>query len=171
MAANTAVLTVRPGVRSRAIGRAKVFAAKRGREPPVRAKRSATATAKSFTAKIRLRPPAVTGGDLGPMSGGGRDARTHPGLPNGGPMRKLAAYRELAKFNRRIAEGRNRVAVQRALVVDRDRRGCGDSEGLLRVFERSLQAKMQYRAMLMKELDGMVQLPLTRSTARSPRRR
>jgi hypothetical protein len=85
-------------------------------------------------------------------------------------MKKHATYRELAKFNRRIAEGRDRVAVQRARVVDRDRRGCGDPEGLLRVFERSLQVKMQYRAMLMKELDGMVQLPLIRS-ARSPRRR
>jgi hypothetical protein len=105
------------------------------------------------------------------MSGAGLNARTHPGLPNGGPMKKHAAYRELAKFNRRIAEGRDRVAVQRARVVDRDRRRSGDPEGLLRVFERSLQVKMQYRAMLMKELDGMVQLPLTRSAARSPRRR
>jgi len=105
------------------------------------------------------------------MSWAGVDARTHTRLPDGGHMQKHAAYRELAKFNRRIAEGRDRVAVQRARVVDRDRRRCGDPEGLLRVFERSLQVKMQYRAMLMKELDGMVQLPLTKSPARSPRRR
>lgn len=89
-------------------------------------------------------------------------------MPEGRPMQKRAAYRELAKFNRRIAEGRDRVALQRARVVD-DRRSCGDPEGLLRVFERSLQAKIQYRVMLMKELDGMVQLPLTRRAARSRR--
>ena len=89
-------------------------------------------------------------------------------MPKSRPMQKRAAYRELAKFNRRIAEGRDRVALQRARVAD-DRRGCGDPEGLLRVFERSLQAKIQYRLMLMKELDGMVQLPLTKSAARSRR--
>jgi hypothetical protein len=103
------------------------------------------------------------------MSWAGVDARTHTRLPDGGHMQKHAAYRELAKFNRRIAEGRDRVAVQRARVADKDRRGCGAPE-LLRVFERSLQAKIQYRAMLMKELDGMVQLPLTRSAAHPPRR-
>jgi hypothetical protein len=85
-------------------------------------------------------------------------------------MQKHAAYRELAKFNRRIAEGRDRVAVQRARLVDADARGGGDPEGLLSVFERSLQAKIQYRALLMKELDGIMQPPLTRSTARSARR-
>jgi len=85
-------------------------------------------------------------------------------------LQKLAAYRELAKLNRRIAEGRDRVALLRARVVERSRPSCGDPEGLLRVFERSLQANIQYRAMLMKELDGMVQLPLTRSAARWPRR-
>jgi len=70
-------------------------------------------------------------------------------------MRKHATYRELAKFNRRIVEGRDRVAVQRARVVERQHRpGCGDPEGLLRVFERSLQVKIQYRAMLIKELMG-----------------
>jgi len=85
-------------------------------------------------------------------------------------MQKNAAYRELAKFNRRIAEGRDRVAVQRAHLVDADGRGGADPEGLLSVFERSLQAKIQYRALLMKELDGVVQLPLTKSAARSARR-
>jgi len=85
-------------------------------------------------------------------------------------MQRHAAYRELAKLNRRIAEGRDRVALQQARVVDRSRRSCGDPEGLLRVFERSLQANIQYRAMLMKELDGMVPLPLTRNVARWPRR-
>lgn len=35
-------------------------------------------------------------------------------MPEGRPMQKRAAYRELAKFNRRIAEGRDRVALQRA---------------------------------------------------------
>jgi hypothetical protein len=85
-------------------------------------------------------------------------------------MQKHAAYRELAKFNRRIAEGRDRVAVQRARLVDADGRGGGDPEGLLSVFERSLQARIQYRALLMKELDGIVQLPLTRNAVRSARR-
>src|SRR5690349_16335856 len=98
------------------------------------------------------------------MLGGKLDFRT--GSP---AMQKHAAYRELAKFNRRIAEGRDRVTVQRARIVDADARG-GDPEGLLSVFERSLQAKIQYRALLMQELDGMVQLPLTRNTARSARR-
>ncbi|HJZ31540.1 MAG TPA: hypothetical protein VKF35_10565 [Hyphomicrobiaceae bacterium] len=70
-------------------------------------------------------------------------------------MRKHPTYRLLAKFNRRIVEGRARVAVQRAQVVERrNRPGCGDPEGLLRVLERSLQAKIQYRAMLIKELVG-----------------
>jgi hypothetical protein len=85
-------------------------------------------------------------------------------------MQKHATYRELAKFNRRIAEGRDRVALQRARVVESSERGCGDPEGLLSVFERSLQAKMEYRAMLMKELDGVVQLRLTRRAAGWPRR-
>jgi hypothetical protein len=38
------------------------------------------------------------------------------------------------------------------------------------VLERSLQAKIQYRAMLMKELDGEVQFRLTRRAAGWPRR-
>lgn len=98
------------------------------------------------------------------MLGGKLDFRT------GVPMQKHATYRELAKFNRRIAEGRDRVAVQRARLVDADGRGCGDPEGLLSVLERSLAAKIQYRALLMRELDGMAQLPLTRSAARLARR-
>jgi hypothetical protein len=99
------------------------------------------------------------------MLGGNLDFRTRSPA-----VQKHAAYRELAKFNRRIAEGRDRVTVQRARIVDADARGGGDPEGLLSVFERSLQAKIQYRALLMQELDGMVQLPLTRNTARSARR-
>src|SRR5689334_14898958 len=99
------------------------------------------------------------------MLGGKLDFRTRSPA-----VQKQAAYRELAKFNRRIAEGRDRVTVQRARIVDADARGGGDPEGLLSVFERSLQAKIQYRALLMQELDGMVQLPLTRNTARSARR-
>ena len=86
-------------------------------------------------------------------------------------MQKHAAYRELAKFNRRIAEGRDRVALQRARVVERSEHGCGDPEGLLSVFERSLQAKVEYRAMLMKELDGVVQFRSTRRATGWPRRR
>jgi hypothetical protein len=83
-------------------------------------------------------------------------------------MQKHSAYRELAKFNRRVAEARHRVAVQRARMLESGRRGGGNPEGLLRVFERSLQTKIQYRAMLIQELDGMVQLPLTTSAARWP---
>src|SRR6185295_2704289 len=93
-----------------------------------------------------------------------------PDCRTGGHMQKHATYRELAKFNRRIAEGRDRVAVQRARLVDADGHGCGDPAGLLSVLERSLAAKIQYRALLMRELDGMVQLPLTRSAARLARR-
>ena len=52
-------------------------------------------------------------------------------------MQKRAAYRELAKFNRRIAEGRDRVALQRVRVAD-DRRGCGDPEGLLGQLDSAL---------------------------------
>jgi hypothetical protein len=85
-------------------------------------------------------------------------------------MQKHAAYRELAKFNRRIAEGRDRVALQRSRVVESSERGCGDPAGLLSVLERSLRAKIQYRAMLMKELDGEVQFRLTRRAAGWPRR-
>ena len=85
-------------------------------------------------------------------------------------MQKRATYRQLAKFNRRIAEGRDRVAVERARVVERSRHDGADPEGLLSVFERSLQAKIQYRAMLMRELEGMVQLPLTRRPVRWHRR-
>jgi hypothetical protein len=56
---DTAVLTVRPGTRWRPIRRARGFSlGQRGREPTVRAKSSATAIVKSFTAKIRLQPPA-----------------------------------------------------------------------------------------------------------------
>lgn len=91
-------------------------------------------------------------------------------LPGGVPMQKRATYRQLAKFNRRIAEGRDRVALERARVVERSRRDGGDPEGLLSVLERSLQAKIQYRAMLMRELEGMVQLPLTRRPVRWHRR-
>jgi hypothetical protein len=70
-------------------------------------------------------------------------------------MPKRADYRELAKCNRRIAEGRDRVALQRARVAERKNRAGGcDPEELLRVFERSLEAKIQYRAMLMKVLIG-----------------
>ena len=77
-------------------------------------------------------------------------------------MQKHATYRQLAKFNRRIAEGRDRIALQRARVVEANRHDGGDPEGLLRVLERSLQAKIQYRAMLMRELEDMVPLPLTK---------
>jgi hypothetical protein len=56
-------------------------------------------------------------------------------------------------FNRRIADGRERVAVQKARVLElKGRPAYGDAEGLLRVLERSLQLMIQYRAMLLDEL-------------------
>jgi hypothetical protein len=64
-----------------------------------------------------------------------------------------ASYRQLASFNRRIADGRERVAVQKARVLElKGRPAYGDAEGLLRVLERSLQLMIQYRAMLLDEL-------------------
>jgi hypothetical protein len=68
-------------------------------------------------------------------------------------MSEHAEYRQLARFNRRIVEGRERVAVQKARVSERrNRPGRNDAEALLRVLERSLRLKIQYRDMLIKEL-------------------
>jgi hypothetical protein len=68
-------------------------------------------------------------------------------------MSEHAEYRQLARFNRRIVEGRERVAVEKARVSERSNRsGRGDAEGLLRVLERSLRLKIQYRDLLIKEL-------------------
>jgi hypothetical protein len=68
-------------------------------------------------------------------------------------MSQHAEYRELARFNRRIVEGRERVAVQKARISERrNQPGRGDAEGLLRVLERSLRLKIQYRDLLIKEL-------------------
>ena len=50
-------------------------------------------------------------------------------------------------------EGRERVAVQKARLSERrNQPGRGDAEGLLRVLERSLRLKIQYRDLLIKEL-------------------
>lgn len=68
-------------------------------------------------------------------------------------MLQNASYRQLASFNRRIVDGRERVAVQKARVLElKGRVAYGDAEGLLRVLEGSLQLMIQYRAMLLDEL-------------------
>ena len=70
-----------------------------------------------------------------------------------GAMSEHAECRELARFNGCIVEGRERVAVQKARVSERrNRPDCGDAEGPLRVLERSLRLKIQYRDLLIKEL-------------------
>ena len=51
--------------------------------------------------RLGWRPPEI-GSDHGPMSRAGVDAED--ACRRGRPMQKRAAYRELAKFNRRIAE-------------------------------------------------------------------
>jgi len=68
-------------------------------------------------------------------------------------MFQHASYRQLASFNRRIVDGRQRVAVQRARVVElKGRPAYAGALGLLRVLERSLHLMIQYRAMLLDEL-------------------
>ena len=68
-------------------------------------------------------------------------------------MSEHAEYRQLARFNRRIVEGRERVAVQKARVSERRNwPGRSDAEALLRVLERSLRLKIQYRDLLIKDL-------------------
>ena len=64
-------------------------------------------------------------------------------------------YPELARFDRSILEARERVAVLRARFVE----GETWIEDLLRMLERSLLLKLQYRAMLIEEL---VSLPRSR---------
>jgi hypothetical protein len=68
-------------------------------------------------------------------------------------MFQAASYQQLASFNRRIADGRERIAVQKARVLElKGRPVYGDAKGLLRVLERSLQLMIQYQAVLPDEL-------------------
>jgi hypothetical protein len=56
-----------------------------------------------------------------------------------------ATYRQLASFDRRIAEGRERVAQQKLRLLQlEDRRGHREAEGLLSVLQHKLQA-MRHR--------------------------
>ena len=59
-----------------------------------------------------------------------------------------AEYPELVRFDRSILEARERVAVLRARFVE----GETWIEDLLRMLERSLLLKLQYRAMFIEEL-------------------
>ena len=70
-------------------------------------------------------------------------------------MPEHAEYTELARFDRSILEARERVTVLRARFVE----GETWIEDLLRMLERSLLLKLQYRAMLIEEL---VSLPRSR---------
>lgn len=72
----------------------------------------------------------------------------------------LATYRQLARFDRRILEAHERVAVQKARLRElKSRPECSDAEGLLCVLEQSLEVMIQYRAALIEELRDIVCWP------------
>jgi len=65
----------------------------------------------------------------------------------------LATYRQLTRFERRIAETHRRITAQKARVCElEDTRRRRNAEGLLSVLEQSLRVMKQYRDILMKEL-------------------
>jgi hypothetical protein len=65
----------------------------------------------------------------------------------------LATYRQLTRFERRIAETHRRITVQKARVCElEDATRRRDAEGLLWVLEQSLRVMTQYRNILIQEL-------------------
>jgi len=68
-------------------------------------------------------------------------------------MSKDECYRRLASANRLIAEGRDRVSLQKERVIARaDLPNFGESVRLLRLLERSLELMIQSRTMLVRQL-------------------
>jgi len=68
-------------------------------------------------------------------------------------MSKDECYRRLASANRLIAEGRDRVSLQKERVIARaDLPNFGEGVRLLRLLECSLQLMIQSRAMFIKQL-------------------
>ena len=69
--------------------------------------------------------------------------------------------RHLEQANWHIAEGRERIAAQRARIALKERRGhdSGLSRDLLRQFERSLEHMLQHRELILREIDRLQQQP------------
>jgi hypothetical protein len=67
----------------------------------------------------------------------------------------------LEQANRHIAEGRVRIAAQRARValMERGGRDTGLSRDLLRHFERALEHMLEHREVILREIDRLHQQP------------
>ena len=75
------------------------------------------------------------------------------------PLEMERRHLELA--NRHIAEGRDRIAVQRARVTLMERGGhdTGLARDLLRHFERALEHMIEHRELILREIDRLQQQP------------
>ena len=68
-------------------------------------------------------------------------------------MIKEKYYRQLAVANRQIAEARDRIDRQKALVIEiSGRQACSDAVVLLRALDRSLRLMLRQRAVLIRQL-------------------
>jgi hypothetical protein len=69
--------------------------------------------------------------------------------------------RHLEQANWHMAEGRERIAAQRARVARRERGGhdTGLARDLLRHFERTLEHMLEHRQLILREIDRLQQQP------------